>query len=229
MTADMTADTTATAHESHVQQPLAVLDYGAGNLASFEGALLRLNVPFMRVTRASELPTDLPLALPGVGHFLSAKRALCERGLWDVIAREGAQRGVLGICLGLQLLAEGSEEAPGEAGLGLLQGTSIRFQAPEKVPHMGWNELTPLRKHAAYTEMPEWAYFVHSYALPVTQQTVQRCHYGAEFTASAAHGRVIGMQHHPEKSSADGLLALARAARWLTSGSLQSSATKAPS
>jgi imidazole glycerol-phosphate synthase subunit HisH len=196
---------------------VAVLDYGAGNLASFEGALRRLGIPFVRSATPEQVPLDVPLMLPGVGHFASAKRALTERGLWDLVAKEGSKRGVLGICLGLQLLAEGSEEAPGEAGLGLLQGVAKRFLPPQKVPHMGWNELERTREHAAFSAeaTSAWAYFVHSYALPVTAQTTEACRYGTRFTASAASGAILGMQHHPEKSSEFGLAAVGRSIAWL--------------
>lgn len=201
-----------------MSRALAVLDYGAGNLASLEGALARLDVPFVRFTEAAAVPTGVPLVLPGVGHFSAAKRALEARGLWDLVQREGPVRGVLGVCLGLQLLCEGSEEAPGEAGLGLLAGVATRFREPLKVPHMGWNELAQVKAHPAFPTEPSWAYFVHSYALPVSADTVDVCVYGAPFTAIAARGRVLGMQHHPEKSSAPGLAALGRATRWLLEG-----------
>lgn len=201
-----------------MSRALAVLDYGAGNLASLEGALARLEVPFARVTEASAVPADVPLVLPGVGHFSAAKRALEARGLWELLQREAPVRGVLGVCLGLQLLCEGSEEAPGEAGLGLLSGVATRFREPLKVPHMGWNEIAQVKAHPAFPPEPSWAYFVHSYALPLSADTVDKCVYGAPFTAVAARGRVLGMQHHPEKSSSAGLAALGRAARWLLEG-----------
>lgn len=201
-----------------MSRALAVLDYGAGNLASLEGALERVDVPFVRFTEAAAVPPGVPLVLPGVGHFSAAKRALEARGLWDLVQREGPVRGVLGVCLGLQLLCEGSEEAPGEAGLGLLAGVATRFPEPLKVPHMGWNELSQVKAHPAFPPEASWAYFVHSYALPVSADTVDVCVYGAPFTAVAARGRVLGMQHHPEKSSAPGLAALGRAARWLLEG-----------
>jgi imidazole glycerol-phosphate synthase subunit HisH len=200
---------------------VAVIDYGAGNLASLEGALARLAQPFVRIVDAGSIPEGAPLVLPGVGHFAAAKRALQTRGLWQVLQQQGAARGVLGICLGLQLLAEGSEEAPEETGLGLLSGRAVRFQAPLKVPHMGWNELAATRSHSATGPSPapsSWAYFVHSYALPISAETVQACTYGAQFTAVAARGRVLGMQHHPEKSSVHGLKTLANALNWLRSG-----------
>jgi imidazole glycerol-phosphate synthase subunit HisH len=207
----MTALQTATA-------PLVILDYGAGNLASFEGALVRLELPFVRATSAAEVPEHGVLVLPGVGHFAAAKAALCERELWQVLKDQAKARGVLGICLGLQLLAEGSAEAPGAAGLGLLHGYAQRFVAPEKVPHMGWNEVHSHQQHRAFSQNTEWAYFVHSYALPVTADTASTCMYGTDFSACAARGRVLGMQHHPERSSGPGLASLARALRWLQFG-----------
>jgi imidazole glycerol-phosphate synthase subunit HisH len=195
--------------------PFVVLDYGAGNLASFEGALGRLGMPFVRAASAAEVPAAGALLLPGVGHFAAAKAALRERNLWQLLCDEAPVRGVLGICLGLQLLAEGSQEAPGDLGAGLLSGVAARFKAPEKVPHMGWNEVSVHAPHEAFSEETEWAYFVHSYALPITSDTMSVCLYGASFSACAARGRVLGMQHHPERSSAAGLASLARALRWL--------------
>jgi imidazole glycerol phosphate synthase glutamine amidotransferase subunit len=196
---------------------VAVLDYGAGNLASFEGALMRLAIPFVRAERPEQVPENVPLLLPGVGHFAAAKRALQTRGLWDLVRNEGLERGVLGICLGLQLLCEGSEEAPDQVGFGFLNGVATRFLPPQKVPHMGWNELESAAKHAAFedTHARRWAYFVHSYALPITEQTTEVCTHGVRFTASAANGNILGMQHHPEKSAATGLAALSRAILWL--------------
>jgi imidazole glycerol-phosphate synthase subunit HisH len=194
---------------------LVVLDYGAGNLASFEGALARLGIPHVRAHDASQVPAGAVLVLPGVGHFAAAKRALVDRGLWALLQNEGRSRGVLGICLGLQLLAKGSAEAEGESGLGLLDGVARKFESPLKVPHMGWNEVVSAGAHPAFDDAPSWAYFVHSYALPVSAQTTATSSYGEPFTASAASGRVLGMQHHPERSSSAGLRSLARALHWL--------------
>ena len=198
-----------------VRSAIVVLDYGAGNLASFEGALARLSIAHTRAQDPSQVPPGAALVLPGVGHCAAAKRARVERGLWALLKEEGPSRGVFGICLGLQLLAEGSAEAEDEPGLGLLNGVAHRFKAPLKVPHMGWNEVVSARLHPAFDVAPSWAYFVHSYALPTSTQTIATCSYDEPFTATAAHGRVLGMQHHPERSSAAGLRSLARALHWL--------------
>jgi imidazole glycerol-phosphate synthase subunit HisH len=207
--------------------PVVVLDYGAGNLASFEGALQRLNIAFIRVQDAREWPAEGVVVLPGVGHFRSAKAALTARGLWALLLGLAPARPLLGVCLGMQLMGEGSEEAPGEAGLGYLAGCAkhLRSQLQVhssllKVPHMGWNELAATSRHALAAHAPHWAYFVHSYALPVTPQTVASCTYGAAFAATSANGLRVGMQHHPEKSSAQGLRSLQHALTWLATASL---------
>lgn len=200
---------------------VAVLDYGAGNLASFEGALTRLHVPFVRVQNADEWPATGIVVLPGVGHFRAAKAALRDRGLWDKLQTLEASRPLLGVCLGFQLLAEGSEEAPGEAGLGVFSGIAARLPstgaagARLKVPHMGWNELTARSTHALAASVPAWAYFVHSYALPISDDVVASCTYGVAFAATCARGLRVGMQHHPEKSGAAGLHSLHSALKFL--------------
>jgi imidazole glycerol-phosphate synthase subunit HisH len=185
---------------------LTVLDYGAGNLASLAGALAREKLDFRLVDHSDGVePSDGPLVLPGVGHFRSAKEALVERGLWQALERAIADgRPVVGICLGLQLLAEGSEESPGERGLGALRGIAAKLPPSVKVPHMGWGEVVTKNVPDYMQSAPKWLYFVHSYALPVTDETVLVAEHGVAFSAAAAKGLVFGIQAHPERSGREG-------------------------
>jgi imidazole glycerol phosphate synthase glutamine amidotransferase subunit len=180
---------------------ITVLDYDAGNLASLAGALERLHLSAKVAKDASEVPANPGvLVLPGVGHFHAAKEALVARGLWDVCARAVREnKPLVGICLGMQLLAEGSDEAPGVTGLGAFRGHAARLEpgpATEatavKVPHMGWSRVEGRTLPSYLGEVPEWLYFVHSYAVPITEDT------------ALARGNVFGVQAHPERSGERG-------------------------
>ena len=198
---------------------IAVVDYGAGNLASLEGALERLELGFVRAGRPADAPAKGPLVLPGVGHFGAAAAKLLETGWWDAIraaAKDG--RPILGICLGLQLLAESSEEAPGVSGLGLLRGEVKRLGPGVKVPHMGWSRVRRAAAHPALDGAQldgGWLYFVHSFALGATPQTLAAAEHGRPFSAIAGEGRVLGFQPHPEKSGELGLELLRRTLIWM--------------
>ena len=190
---------------------ITVLDYGAGNLASLAGALKRHEIAFNVADQAAGVSADRSLlVLPGVGHFRAAKEALIERGLWallqDAIA---AQRPILGICLGLQLLAEGSEEAPGVSGLGALKGVATRLPEGVKVPHMGWSEIK-VEHNESWPPPPPGFYFVHSFALAVTDQTTLSAEHGVAFSAASACKNTYGIQAHPERSGRDGQKFLAQ-------------------
>ena len=196
---------------------ITLIDYGAGNLASFEGALARLGYASVRAERPSEAAEGGPLVLPGVGHFEAAQKALRTRGWWSTLPHFVAEgRPLLGICLGLQLLAEGSEEAPKASGLGLLPGLVRRLGPGVKVPHMGWAPVRATAPHRALPDLDgQWLYFVHSYALDPGAEALALADHGRPFTAIASRGRVLGFQPHPEKSGPAGLRLLDSTLQWM--------------
>jgi imidazole glycerol phosphate synthase glutamine amidotransferase subunit len=198
-------------------EPITLIDYDAGNLASLEGALDRLGLVHQRAATPDQAAPSGPVVLPGVGHFEAARNSLRERGWWLALSSLAAEgRPILGICLGLQLLAEGSEEAPRASGLGLIPGISRRLGPGVKVPHMGWSRVRQLRPHPALPD-PDggWLYFVHSYALAPTVETIYLADHGRPFAAIEARGTVLGFQPHPEKSGPAGLLLLKSALAWM--------------
>jgi glutamine amidotransferase len=193
---------------------IAVLDYGIGNLASAQKALAHLGAEARLVTDADDAAGAAGVVLPGVGNFGRCAQALRDSGL-DAAAEDAVSRGVpfLGICVGFQLLYEGSEESPGTAGLGVLEGT-IRALSPEvKRPQMQWNQLVarPGTDSGLLAGLPgaPWVYFVHSYAPEATDDVVATCDYGGAVVAAAERGPVWGTQFHPEKSGSVGLAILA--------------------
>ncbi|MEX0593789.1 MAG: imidazole glycerol phosphate synthase subunit HisH [Balneolaceae bacterium] len=193
---------------------IGIVQYRAGNLASVSNALDRLDVPFRISDDPEILESCNAILFPGVGHAGSAMEDLRNRGL-DQWLRE-TSKPLLGICLGMQLLYESSEEGETET-LGLLPGRLRRFDSTNrKVPHMGWNQIHTLTDHPllAGIEKNEYFYFVHSYYAPVTKQTLARSDYGGEFAAIAGKGRVAGVQFHPEKSSSAGLRLLDNFVQW---------------
>ncbi len=204
---------------------IAVIDYKAGNLTSVMKALAAV--------ASGAVPTDNPeivrraerIVLPGVGHF-SATRRLDDAGLTPAI-REAIGRGVpfLGICVGMQWLLEGSQEALDQPGLGYFLGRCERFPAgTEKVPHVGWNTLAPRRAPAKTrlltgVEDDAAVYFTHSYFVPalgtffraqgsLVNPTAALTRYAKTFAAAVEHENVMGVQFHPEKSGATGLKVL---------------------
>ena len=195
---------------------IALIDYGAGNLTSVRKALATLGAEFWSPSEASELARATAVIVPGVGHF-AATRTM--DGPWRDAVRAAVDRGtpLLGICLGMQWLFNGSSEAPGLPGLGLLEGNCIRLPdvntrdgAPGsllKVPHVGWNSLSVPRPSALMRHVAREAqvYFTHSYVAPLTPATVAVTTYGVPFASAIEHGRVAGVQFHPEKSGDIGL------------------------
>lgn len=185
----------------------AVLDYDLGNLPSVTKALERIGVKAQVVTAPDEIDADA-MVVPGVGHFGTGMRNLRERG-FDASIRQWAEAGrpVLGICVGLQLFMESSDEDPGEPGLGIVPGRVRRLSAP-KVPHMGWNTLdvAPGAEVLSAVGEGDMAYFVHSYVVePADEDAVaSRTTYGETFCSGVERGSVVGVQFHPEKSAAVG-------------------------
>ena len=189
-----------------------LIDYDAGNIKSVEKALCFLGEE-VNVSRDREtlLKADRVI-LPGVGAFGDAMEKLDSYGLIPVI-REIVSRGTpfLGICLGLQLLFETSEEAPGVPGLGLLKGQILRIPAMPglKIPHMGWNSLHLQNEGRLFRDIPgnTYVYFVHSYYLKAEEPDIVKAvtEYGTEIHASVEKGNIFACQFHPEKSSRFGL------------------------
>lgn len=191
---------------------VALVDYGAGNLPSVERALQKLGVVSRRCPAPDGLADADAVILPGVGHFAALAAALDGRGLRQPLL-DAIARGVpfLGICLGLQALWEGSDEAPAANGLGLLAGRVAALPSGVKLPHMGWNRLRrlPGRETRLLEGVPPdaFVYFAHSYA-GTAPDTVAVCDYGTTFTAAFERGTVFGVQFHPEKSGAVGTMVL---------------------
>ncbi len=191
---------------------IAVLDYGIGNLRSAEKALQRVGGDARLVTDPAVAKAADAVVLPGVGAFGRCMDALVATGL-DVVAVEAAATGrpFLGICVGMQLLYEGSEESPGVAGLGILPGRVSRLNAGVKHPQMQWNPLAVSTQHPLLTglSVQAWMYFVHSYAAPLSSDVIATCDYGGPVAAVVARGNVWATQFHPEKSGPSGLQLLA--------------------
>lgn len=191
---------------------IAVIDYDAGNLKSVEKALLSLGQEALVTRNREELLGADKVILPGVGNFGDAMGKLNAYGLSEVI-REIVKKGTpfLGICLGLQLLFEESEEAPGVSGLGILKGRILRI--PEgrglKIPHIGWNSLKLQNGGRLFEGLGKepYVYFVHSYYLKAEDEGIVKAvtEYGTRIHASVEQGNVFACQFHPEKSSSTGL------------------------
>jgi glutamine amidotransferase len=193
---------------------VALVDYGMGNRRSVEKALEHVGADVARTADRDQIAAAEAIVLPGVGAFPEAMRRLAALGLVQTI-RERAAAGVplLGICLGMQLLFDSSEEHEGADGLGLLPGTVTRLDAPGlKVPHIGWNTVTFARPSALTAGLGDAAafYHVHTYACRPDDESdvVGRGEYGERFVSIVERGNVMGAQFHPEKSSLDGLALL---------------------
>ena len=189
---------------------IAIVDYGVGNLASLEAALHRAGAEDVRVTRSHvDILAAKAVVLPGVGRFGHCAGELRRLGL-DVMVRVAHDRGIplLGLCVGMQLLFNESEEDPGTAGLGLCRGRVRRLRGDVRVPHTGWNQVRIVRPHPWLAGVPDEAYFyfVHSYAVePVDDGAiVATVDHGGAVIAAAGSGGTLGLQFHPEKSGAMG-------------------------
>jgi glutamine amidotransferase len=192
-------------------QRAGIVDYRMGNLASVAKALEKVGTESFVSEDPEALAASDIVVLPGVGNFAAGMANLRRRGL-DAFVREWAAAGrpLLGICMGMQMFLDHSEEGD-TAGLGILPGKVVRLRGDVKVPHMGWNTL---RETTGFLRAFEgrYFYFVHSYAcVPAEEVTAARTSYDESFASAVAAGSVIGVQFHPEKSSHDGLALLGAA------------------
>lgn len=185
---------------------IAIIDYGVGNLRSVEKGLAYVGVPSKVTKDPADIDSADAIVLPGVGAFESGMRQIAplREAVLDRI-EDGVP--LLGICLGMQMLYEESEEGGLYKGLGLARGRITRFSNGLKVPHMGWNSLSVKKEHPMLKNINNgsYVYFVHSYRAPVSVSTVAASDYGGEFTAIVAEDNVVGTQFHPEKSGDVGL------------------------
>jgi glutamine amidotransferase len=197
-------------------RPLAIVDYGVGNLRSAEKAFERLGQPAEITSDAGRIAEAPAVVLPGQGAFGTCMRNLAAAGLVEPVRHAALSgRPFLGICVGMQLLFDESDESPGVPGLGVLAGRVVRFpRHPErKVPHMGWNQLRLVRRVPALSQVTDgdYVYFVHSYhPLPADPEVVTTTtSYGLDFVSSVGRGNLWAGVFHPEKSQRVGLRLLA--------------------
>jgi glutamine amidotransferase len=200
---------------------VAVVDYGAGNLVSIDQALTTVGARVAIARDADAVEAADALVVPGVGAAAPAMDRLASAGLVDPILRWIATgRPFLGICLGLQLLFEASDEDGAET-LGVLRGRATRLANAPTLPHIGWNQVERRREHSLFTGIAPGAdfYFVHSYAgrpEGVTGEAaiLAETHHGSPFVSAIERENVLGVQFHPERSGGDGLRVLANFVRW---------------
>jgi len=189
---------------------VAIIDYGVGNLRSVEKAFAATGCEAIVSGDESVLRRAERLVLPGVGAFAACMKALKERG-FDGLVKERVSEGtpLLGVCVGMQLLFDESEEFGSTRGLGLLRGSVRRFTGELVVPHIGWNRIQQTRTHELFAGIEEgsFCYFVHSfYCEPVDESVVVgETEYGVRYASVVADGNVCGVQFHPEKSQDVGL------------------------
>jgi imidazole glycerol-phosphate synthase subunit HisH len=190
---------------------IAVLDYGIGNLRSAEKALQKVGADARLVSTAEECDGAAGVVLPGVGNFGRCMEALRESGL-DAVAEQAVEAGTpfMGICVGMQMLYEGSDESPDVEGLGVLAGKVRLLPEGVKRPQMQWNVLDAKGQPEmlAGVPSPTWVYFVHSFAPEMTDDVVATCEYGGPVAAAVERDNLWATQFHPEKSGAHGMALL---------------------
>lgn len=201
-----------------MSEKIVIVDYGMGNLHSVNKALLKVGAQVSVSSDPIVIGAADKVILPGVGSFGDCMGNLNKYGLTQVLLKVlNSDKPFLGICLGLQLLFEDSEEAPGVKGLGFFKGQVKKIKTDFKIPHMGWNKLelknnSPLLSQAE----DEYVYFVHSYhAVPEDKTIITSvCNYGTEIIASVGCGNIQAVQFHPEKSSSVGMEILQAFKEW---------------
>lgn len=200
---------------------IAIIDYGMGNLRSVSKALEYLGASYKLCSQGKDLHGAAKIILPGVGAFGDAMKELKSRDFIGVLGELVAHKTkLLGVCLGLQLFFEKSEESPGIKGLGILKGAVKKFRSKNiKIPHMGWNDLDVLKEHPLLEGISsgEFFYFVHSYCgIPAMKNlTLATCKYGREeFSAVIGSEHLFATQFHPEKSQEAGLRILKNFIQW---------------
>ena len=187
---------------------IALIDYQAGNLTSVKKALTTIGADVFVPEGPEALGEARGIIVPGVGHF-GATRALDSAWIEGILERIGEGRPLLGICLGMHWLFEGSDEAPDLPGLGLLSGQCRRLPSSDaiKIPHVGWNTLSVQREASILEGVADQSqvYFTHSYVAPLTSETVAMAEHGEPFSAVVQRANIAGVQFHPEKSGDVGL------------------------
>jgi glutamine amidotransferase len=187
---------------------IVIVDYGMGNLRNLRQAFREIGQEASITQDRATIAAASQLVLPGVGAFGEAVRRIDELGIRDLfLAHAASGRPLLGICLGMQLLFEDSEESPGFRGLGLLAGRVRKFAGGVKIPHVGWNEVRPVSPSVYFSsrEAPPCFYFVHSYRVDPGPATIGVTDYGGQFASAVVRDNVTGFQFHPEKSHTAGL------------------------
>ncbi|WP_445665660.1 imidazole glycerol phosphate synthase subunit HisH [Fodinibius sp. AD559] len=187
---------------------IAIINYEAGNLASVSNALKRLNEEHIITDRQDELEQADGIIFPGVGHAQPAMQSLQKNDLDNWIKE--TEKPVLGICLGMQLFYDSSEEGESK-GLGIIPGNLKKFDSSKaKVPHMGWNTFSNIHTHPLIDSLTKehYFYYVHSFYAPVNEYTVATCNYTQDFTSVVCKDNFWGVQFHPEKSGKVGSLLL---------------------
>jgi len=189
---------------------IAIVDYGMGNLRNVRRAIETLGYTACVTNDRSVIAAAGKVILPGVGAFGEAVKRIEHLGLREpLIDHVGYGKPLLGICLGMQLLFERSEESPGAVGLCLLEGEAKKFNGGVKVPHIGWNDVVPVSASTIFGALGQAQqgcfYFVHSYYVPDSPGEVAVTTYGTRFMSAVQRGNVMGVQFHPEKSQSAGL------------------------
>lgn len=186
---------------------IAIVDYGAGNLNSVKKAFDYLGAEIVVTDQPATLAAADKIVFPGVGHF-SSLRALGSTGLREALLQAAsASKPFLGICLGMQWLFEGSEEAPDLGGAGLFAGACRRFPSTVKSPHVGWNTLMMHGESRLLRNLAQdsFVYYTHSFQAPLVAATTAASEHGLPFSAAVERDNIFGVQFHPEKSGTVGL------------------------